>query len=79
MIKNQDLIKNQRKLSIYREFYILFKRNMLIWTRNKFSLMIRCVVLFVFALIYSAIYYVRSDGDKFVQDTSGLLFFVCLN
>lgn len=58
---------------------ILSKRSILIWTRNKFAMVIKIVLNIIFALIFGVTYSSKNTGYRAIQDTTGLLFFVGLN
>ena len=61
------------------QFKLLFKRSLNEELKDKTSLMIRISTNFFFCMILSMIYSGIDDGQKSIQDTFGLLFFICIN
>jgi len=61
------------------QFRLLFKRSLNEELKDKTSLMIRISTNFFFCMILSMIYSGIDDGQKSIQDTFGLLFFICIN
>ena len=61
------------------QFKLLFKRSLNEELRDRTALMIRLSTNFFFCIILSMIYSGIDDGQKSIQDTFGLLFFICIN
>lgn len=61
------------------QFKLLFKRSLNEELKDRTSLMIRLSTNFFFCIILSMIYSGIDDGQKSIQDTFGLLFFICIN
>jgi ABC-type multidrug transport system ATPase subunit len=61
------------------QFRLLFKRSLNEELRDRTALMIRLSTNFFFCIILSMIYSGIDDGQKSIQDTFGLLFFICIN
>ena len=58
---------------------VLGARNFRQLSRDKFSLIIRLFMTCFFALFLSALYSETDNGQKSIQDRTGILFFVCIN
>ena len=61
------------------QFRLLFKRSLNEELRNKTALIIRLSTNLFFAIMLSMIFSGINNGQKSIQDTFGLLFFICIN